>query len=163
MKLLDKTFALAYFNALPRPTWEFVPEGETLERWTRLFRVIDYVEAKTPLDLARISQALQASYTQNAGQILKAQTITNAAGYAFNFVVAAFDHPAQKQFEIHFVKIFLAGAGGVAQIYTVRVSDFLDYLTKAKQFLEHESGAIGHALGESQWPTPDQLPREVPR
>ena len=100
-----------------------------------------------------------AVYKSSGGQILAARTMRENSGASFNYMVAAFEQPDKHQYELNFVKMALEAKSAVVMIYGVRVSDPRDYRSKAKDFLDRNSGEIGRALGGMPLPDISKLPR----
>ena len=76
-------------------------------------------------------------------------------------MVAAFEEPTKQRFELNFVKMALGPKNAAIMIYGVRMTDPRDYRTKAKAFLDRNSGEIGRALGNGVLPDISKLPRRV--
>jgi hypothetical protein len=68
-------------------------------------------------------------------------------------MVVAFEQPAQKRYELNFVKAAMGVKNAYMAIYGVRVQD-------AKTFLNEHSAEIGKALEKAQLPPVAALPRK---
>ena len=80
-------------------------------------------------------------------------------GAAFNYMVAAFDQPAQHRMELDFVKFVLGSRNANIAVYGVRITDPRDYRAKAKEYLNRSSSEVGQALGQLALPDVSNLPR----
>lgn len=157
---LGQDYRLASFNQKANAMWEFTPSGESIENWTRLLTLVDRPDAKTRPDLDRLAQGILDTYKARGGKVLMARTMS-ANGVPFNYIIVAFEQPAQKRFELNFVKIALAEKNAVIAVYGVRVQDAKDYTGKAKAFLSEHSAEIGKALEQASFPSIASLPRRT--
>lgn len=157
---MGRPYQLASFNKKRNATWEFVPEGEHIDDWKTLVTVIDRPDAHDRSELDRLAEGIMSTYKANAGQILMAKTMQQASGEPFNYMVVAFEQPAEKRFEINFVKAALNSTNAVIMIYATRISDAQDSLGKGREFLNHHSSDIGRALGEAPLPDISKWPRK---
>jgi hypothetical protein len=123
--------------------------------------IIDRPDARTREELDRLAEGIMTTYKSHGGQILAAKTMRADSGAGFNYMVAAFDEPAKQRFELNFVKMALGPTNAAIMIYGVRISDPRDYRTKAKEFLDRNSGEIGRALGNGELPDISKLPRKA--
>lgn len=160
VSFLGQTYQLASFNQKANPMWEFVRTPENVNNWTTLLTIVDRPEARTRQDLDRLSQGILDTYKSSGGRVLMAKTMADAAGTPYNYMVVAFDQPAQHRFELNFVKAVLGPKNAYMVIYGVRVADPRDYVTKSKTFLNEHSSEIGKALEKTQVPAPATLPRK---
>jgi hypothetical protein len=156
---LSRPYHLGSFSQTDRPLWEFVPSGETIDNWTTLVSVVDRSDAHTLPDLDRVSEGVMANYKAHHAVILRATTSHDAAGKPFNYIVVAFDGPAKHRYELNFVKIALGPKNAYVLIYGARISDPVDYRTKAKNFLDQRSSEIGKALESAPAPAIAAFPR----
>ncbi len=160
LTFLSKTYKLGSFKEKPNPIWEFVTEGEKVENWTSLVTVIDRKDAHTGPELDRLAEGILNTYKSNGGQVLMAKTLKEKSGAPYNYVVAAFEEPAKKRFELTFAKIGMGPKNGYIFVYGVRVTDPLDYRTKTKDFVSQHSAEIGQALEGARPPVLETLPRK---
>ena len=161
LTFLDKNYHLGSFNRTNNPTREFVPQGEDVKDWTTPLTVIDRPDARTKEDFDRLAQGVLNNYKSHGGQILMARTLTDGAGAAFNYMVAAFEQPDRQRYELNFVRDMLGPENGAILVYGVHIGDPPDYRAKAKDFLDHNTGEVGHALGQLALPDLGRLPRRV--
>ncbi len=141
--------------------WEFAAANESIDNWTTLLTVIDRPDAKTRPELDRPAQGIMEMYTSRGGKLMMAKTMADSSGKPYNYLVAAFDQPAQHRFELNFVKAALGPKNASMAIYGVRVSDPRDYAAKSKSFLNENSSRIGKELETALLPAPATLPRKV--
>jgi hypothetical protein len=160
INFLARTYRLGSFNQKPQAMWEFVSAGETVAEWTTLLTLIDRPDAHTRQDLDRLSEGIKTTYGSHGGKILKAQTMRDASGAAYNYMVVAFEEPAKHRFELNFVKAALSPKNAYVAVYGVRITDPRDYLGKAKAFLNEHSGEVGRALENAPLPDLSRLPRK---
>jgi len=154
---LNKTYTLKGIAPAPGRMWEFAPEGETLENWTTLVTLIDRPDAADLKAMDQVSQGILEHYQKNGGQIMMAKSLKGSDGQPFNFLIGAFDQKAHHRFELNYVRVFMRQPNAMIAIFAARVSDEGDYLVKAKSFLDHQSGLIGHALETTVFPNAQQL------
>jgi hypothetical protein len=159
VSFLGQTYQLGSFNQKAAPMWEFVRAGETVQNWTTMLTLVDRPDARTRPDLDRLAQGILDTYKSRGAQVLMARTMVDAAGQPFNYMLVAFHEPAQRRFEINFVKSALGAKNAQIIIYGVRVADAGDYLAKAKSFLKENSGEVGMALERLPMPAVGSLPR----
>jgi len=138
--------------------WEFTSGRENVDNWTTLFTILDRPDAKTRLELERLAQGILDAYKAKNGKVLMARTMS-ANGVPFNYIIVAFPQPAQKRFELNFVKIALAQNNAVIAVYGVRIDDPTNDAAKVKAFLSANSEAIGKALEQATLPSTSTLPR----
>ena len=160
LSFLGHAYRLGSYNQKSKPMWEFVRTPETIDNWTTLLTLIDRPDATTRPELDRLAQGVMESYTSRMGKVLMAKTMTDAAGKPYNYLVAAFDQPSRRQFELNFVKAALGPKNAYIVIYGVRVSDPKDYVALSKKFLNEHSGEIGKELETMRLPEPSALPRK---
>jgi hypothetical protein len=159
MTFLSKPYTLGSFNQKDQPSWEYVTGGETVQNWTSLVTLIDRPDAHTASDLDRLAEGVMATYKSNGGRILLAKTMRDKTGGTFNYMVAAFEEPANCRFELNFVKFGLGAKNAYILVYGVRIADQKDYKTKSKDFLNQHSQEIGRALENAVLPDLSTLPR----
>jgi hypothetical protein len=75
-------------------------------------------------------------------------------------MVAAFEEPAKRRYEMNFVKMGLGPKNAYIIVYGARVTDPQDYVAKGKQFLSQQSSEIGKALETVILPDLGTLPRK---
>jgi hypothetical protein len=155
-----RNYQLGSFNQKNHAMWEFTSGNETVNNWTTLLTIVDRPDAKTRPDLDRLAQGVMDQYKSRGGKVLMAKTMATAAGVPFNYMIVAFEEPAQKRFELNFVKAVLGEKNAAIVVYGVRVSDPKDYVAKAKAFLSEHSQEIGKALEVSVMPSTGTLPRK---
>lgn len=160
LKFLGRGYQLASHNEKANAMWEFTAGTETPQNWTTLLTLIDRPDAKSRPDLDRLAQGIMDTYKSSGGRVLMARTMSAPSG-PFNYMIVAFDQPAQKRYELNFVKIALADKNAVIAVYGVRVQDPANYTDKAKQFLSQNSEPIGKALEQAAFPSLSTLPRRV--
>ncbi len=160
VSFLGRTYRLGSFTQKPQAMWEFVTAGETVANWTTLLTLIDRPDAHTRQDLDRLAEGVKSNYESHGGKVLKAQTMRDASGAAYNYLVVAFEEPAKHRFELNFVKVALAGKNAYVSVYGVRITDAKDYLGKAKAYLNEHSGEVGRALETAALPDLGKLPRK---
>jgi hypothetical protein len=160
LNFLSRSYLLGSFNQKQKPTWEYVTGEETVENWTTLITLIDRPEAKTMPELDRLAEGIMQTYKSNHGQILLARTIEPKAGARYNYLVAAFEEPAKRRYEVNFVKMGLGPKNAYIVVYGARVTDPQDYVAKGKQFLSQQSQEIGKALENVVLPDFSRLPRK---
>ncbi|MEO8027272.1 MAG: hypothetical protein ABI823_12405 [Bryobacteraceae bacterium] len=159
--LLAKTYRLGSHNHKSNATWEFVTGSETVNTWSTLVTLIDRPDAKTRPELDRLAEGVMANYKSHSGQVLLAKTMADSTGTPFNYLVAAFEEPAKKRYELNFVKIALGKSkNAYIVVYGVRVADPKEYQAKAKAFLSQQSGPIGKALESFAVPDLASLPKK---
>lgn len=158
ISFLGRNYRLASHNHKASAMWEFTTGKETVDNWTTLLTILDRPEAKNRTDLDRLAQGILDNYKQKGGKVLMAKTMS-ANGVPFNYIMVAFPQPAQKRFEINFVKIAMAQTNAVIAVYGVRVEDPTNDASKAKAFLSANSEAIGKALETAALPATSALPR----
>jgi hypothetical protein len=158
--MLGHTYRLGSFNQKHQPTWEFVAAGETIGNWTSLITIIDRPDARTLDELGRLAEGILQNYKSHGGQILAAKPIRDKAGAIYNYLVAAFEEPGKRRYEVNFIKVALAPKNAYVVIYGARISDAGDYQRKAKNFLTQQSGPIGDALEDVVLPDMSKLPRK---
>lgn len=156
---MGKPYRLASFNQKASPMWEFTVPNETVDNWNTLLTIVDRPEARSRPDLDRLAQGVLDAYKSRGGRVLMAKTMLDSTGTPFNYMVAAFDQPAQHRFELNFVKAAMGGKNAYIAIYGVRVTDSKDYVGKAKAFLNEQSGRIGQELERAVLPPAGTLPR----
>jgi hypothetical protein len=161
MTFLDRTYRLGSFNQKQNATWEFVTRDETIGDWKTLLTIIDRPDARTREELDRLAEGIMAAYKSHGARILAAKTMHEDSGAAFNYMVAAFEEPGKQRLEVNFVKMALGPKNAAVLIYGVRITDPQDYRTKAKEFLDRNSGEIGRALGAAVLPDIGKLPRKA--
>jgi hypothetical protein len=159
MTFLGRGYRLGSFNQKANPMWEFVSVNETADNWTTLLTLIDRPDARTRSDLDRLAQGVMDNYKAHGGRVLMARTMVDASGTPFNYMVVAFDQPAQHRFELNFVKAALGPKNAYMVVYGVRVADAKDYVAKAKAFLNEHSSVIGKELEKATLPSMAALPR----
>ena len=155
---LAKGYHLGSFNKKSSPMWEFVTAGETAANWTTLVTIIDRQDAHTRQELDRLSEGVMSHYKSHEGQILLAKTMVDRSGTPFNYMVAAFDQPAKRLYELDFVKVALGPQGAYTIIYGVRIQDPTDYVGKAKAFLNQRSSQIGKEMENLRLPEMSAMP-----
>jgi hypothetical protein len=160
LTFLGKTYTLGSYNQKSKPTWEYITGGETVNNWTTLITLIDRPDAHTPPELDRLAEGIMATYKSNNGRILLAKTMKDKSGAPFNYLVAAFEEPAQNRFELNFVKFGLGPKNAYILVYGARVTDPKDYKTKGKDFLNQHSEEIGRAVENAVLPDLSTLPRK---
>jgi hypothetical protein len=160
MTFLQKTYRLGSFNQKQNATWEFVTAGEKIDDWQTLLTVIDRPDARTREEMDRLAEGIMANYKSHGGRILMAKTMRQESGAPYNYMVAAFEEPAKRRFELNFVKIALGARNSEVVIYGVRISDPKNYTAKAKVFLDQNSGQIGRELSATVLPDLGKLPRK---
>lgn len=153
VQFLGKPYRLAAFSHKVNPLWEFTAPNETVENWSTLLTIVDRPDAKTRPDLDRLAQGIMDTYKSNGGRVLMAKTFAGADGVPYNYMVVAFEQPAQKRYELNFVKAAMGAKNAYMAIYGVRVQD-------AKTFLNEHSAEIGKALERAQLPPVAALPRK---
>ncbi len=158
--LLTRTYQLGSFNQKNQATWEFITTGEKIDNWTTLVTIIDRPDAHTRQGLDRLAEGIMSNYKSHGGQILSAKTMRDKSGAAFNYMVAAFEEPGKHRYELNFVRIALAPKNAFVVIYGVRITDPSNYLRKAKDFLNQQSGPVGDALENVVLPEISKLPRK---
>jgi len=159
VNLFGRPYRLASYNQKANAMWEFAAPNETVANWTTLFTIVDRPDARTRPDLDRLAQGILDTYKAKGGKVLLAKTMGNATGTPYNYIVVAFDQPAQKRFELNFVKAALGPKNAYMAIYGVRVTDPKDYVAKAKAFLNERSAEIGKELENKKLPAVEALPR----
>ncbi|MBI2686632.1 MAG: hypothetical protein HYX27_09975 [Acidobacteria bacterium] len=157
---LGQPYRLASFNQKTNAMWEFTSANETVDNWSTLLTVVDRPDARTRPDLDRLAQGVMDTYKSRGGRILMAKTMVDASGTPYNYMVAAFDQPAQRRFELNFVKAAMGAKNAYMAIYGVRVADQKDYAGKAKAYLNERSGEIGKELEKAVLPAVGTLPRK---
>jgi hypothetical protein len=160
MNFQGRTYRLASFNQKHNPMWEFTLPEEKIDDWKTLLTVVDRPDASTRKDLDRLAEGLMSTFQNRGAKILLAKTMQQPSGGAFNYMVAAFDEPGRQRFELNFVKMALGPANATVLIYGVRIADPQDYRTRAKEFLDRNSGPIGMALANAAVPDTKTLPRK---
>jgi hypothetical protein len=158
ISFLGKDYKLASHNQKAAPMWEFTTGKEGVDNWSTLFTILERPDAKTRPDLDRLAQGILDTYKAQNGKVLMAKTMS-ANGVPFNYIIVAFPQPAQKRFELNFVKIALAQNNAVVAVYGVRIDDPTNDAAKAKAFLSANSEAIGKALEQAALPATSTLPR----
>lgn len=158
---LARPYRLGSFNQKTNATWEFVTADETIDDWKTLLTIIDRPDARSREELDRLAEGIMTTYKSHGGQILAAKTMREDSGAVFNYMVAAFEEPGKQRFELNFVKMALGPKNAAVMMYGVRITDPKDYRTKAKEFLDRNSGEIGRALGNAVLPDIGKLPRKV--
>jgi hypothetical protein len=158
--MMARTYRLGSYNQKSHPTWEFISGRETVDNWTTLVTLIDRPDAHTREELDRLGEGIMSNYKSHGGQVLSAKTMRDKSGAAYNYLVAAFEEPAKRRYEINFVKMALAPKNAYVVIYGVRISDTGDYVRKAKNFITQQSGPIGDALEAVVLPVIGKLPRK---
>ena len=157
--LLSRVYHVGSFNKHSAPMWEFVPPGETVQNWSSLVTLVERNDAHTRPELDAVAEGVMATYKSNGGQVLLARTMTDASGTPFNYLVAGFEQPAEHRFELNFVKIGLGPKNVYMMIYGARVTDPVDWRSKAKTYLNQHSSEIGKALETATVPDLSALPR----
>jgi hypothetical protein len=104
VQFLGKPYRLAAFSHKVNPLWEFTAPNESVENWSTLLTIVDRPDAKTRPDLDRLAQGIMDTYKGNGGKVLMAKTFAGADGVPYNYMVVAFEQPAQKRYELNFVK-----------------------------------------------------------
>lgn len=160
VNFLGRSYRLGSFNQKSHAMWEFVSAGETVTTWTSLLTLIDRPDARTRQDLDRLAEGVQSNYESHGGKILKAQTMRDASGTAYNYMVVAFEEAGKHRFELNFVKVALAVKNAYVAVYGVRITDPKDYPGKAKAYLNEHSGEVGRALESTAFPDLGKLPRK---
>jgi len=158
---MKHSYRLGSYNQKPNPMWEFAPPGETMDNWSSLVTIIDRPDARTLPEMDRLAEGIMSTYKSAGGRILLAKSMRNEAGVTFNYMLAAFEEPDKKRFELNFVKAALGSKNTYVMIYGVRITDPKDYRSKAKEFLDQHSGEVGQALGNGAPPDLTTLPRRV--
>ena len=158
-EFLDRTYHLGSFSQKNNAMWEFVTGKETVDNWTSLLTVIDRPDARTRVELDRLSEGIMSTYKSRNGQILMAKTMAGKSGEVYNYLVVAFDESAKHRYELSFAKIALSKTNAYVVVYGVRIGD-PDYLAKAKTYLTQHSGEIGRALENAVLPEIRTLPRK---
>lgn len=161
MTFLGQKYHLASFNQKSNAMWEFIPASDSIENWNTMLTVIDRPDARSREELDRLAEGILNNYKSHNAKVLMAKTMQPQPGAVFNYVVAAFDEPAQHRYELNFVKMLMGPTHAVVMIYGVRVQDPRDYRTKAKEFLDRNSSEIGRALADAPVPDVERLPRRV--
>lgn len=157
MFFLNQTWQLRSFNQKSNPTWEFTT-GESIDDWKTLVTVIDRPDAHTRGELDQLAEGIMSNYKSHNGRILMAKTMQDQSGAPYNHIVAAFEEPAKKRFELNFVKIGLGSGNAKVVVYGVRIADPREYTAKAKAFLNEHSADVGKALEQfpvldvTRWP-----------
>lgn len=157
---MGKQYTIKSFHENPAPTWEFGTAAEPVDNWTTLLTFIDRPDVHIASELDGLSQGIESNYKSHKGQILMAKTMRDSSGLPYNYMVAAFEEPALRRYELNFVKMAIGPKNGIVSIYGVRITDPKDYQAKTKAFLSANSGPIGLALANG-GVTPDlaKLPR----
>lgn len=158
---LGRTYHLGSFNQKHNPTWEFVTPQDTVNNWKTLVTIVERPDARTKQDLDRLAEGLMSTYKSHKAQILSAKTMRDDSGAPYNYMVAAFEEPGQKRFELNFVKMSMGVNSAVVVIYGVRITDPQNYLAKAKDFLNQSSSEVGQALNSAALPDLAKLPRRT--
>jgi len=158
--LLTRTYQLGSFNQKNQATWEFITAGEKIDNWTTLMTIIDRPDAHTRGELDRLAEGIMSNYKSHGGQILSAKTMRDKSGATYNYMVAAFEEPGKHRYELNFVRIALAPKNAFVVIYGVRITDPSNYVRKAKDFLNQQSGPVGDALENVVLPDIGKLPRK---
>src|SRR5260370_9745132 len=99
--LLSRTYHPGSFKPTPQAMWEFVSAGESHTGWTTLLTLIDRTDAHTQQELDRLAEGIKSNYESHGGKILKAQTMRDASGAPYNYMVVAFEEPAKHRFELN--------------------------------------------------------------
>lgn len=159
LTLLSRSYHLGSFNQKNAATWEFVTGTETVDNWTTLVTLIDRPDAHTAAELDSLAEGVMTAYKSNGGRILLAKTMRKKSGVAFNYLVASFDEPAKRRFELNFVKIGLAPKNAYILVYSARASDSENHA--AQELLDRHSEEIGKALETAVLPDLSALPRKV--
>lgn len=159
VNFFGRPYRLASYNQKANAMWEFTAPNETVTNWTTLFTIVDRPDARTPPDLDRLAQGILDAYKAKGGKVLLAKTMKDSTGKPYNYIVVGFDQPAQKRFELNFVKAALGPKNAYMAIYGVRVTDPKDYVAKAKAFLNERSTEIGKELENKKVPALETLPR----
>ena len=155
---MGRAYRLGSFKQKVNATWEFVTGSETVNNWTTLTTIIDRPDAHSREELDRLAEGVMANYKSHGGQILSAKTMRDKSGAVYNYMVAAFEEPAKRRYEINFVKVALSPKNAYVVVYGVRISGPGDYVRKAKNFITQQSGPIGVAVegvvppDVSKWP-----------
>jgi hypothetical protein len=150
---LSKPYKLGSFNKKDNAMWEYVTGAETVANWTSLITLIDRPDAKTRPDLDRLAQGITDTYRSHGAKVLMAKTMKDKAGVAYDYLVVAFDQPAEHRLELNFVKFAMGPKNAYIMIYGARVAD-------GKGFLNQHSGEIGRALETAAVPDLSTLPRK---
>lgn len=161
INFLSKTYHLGSYNQKTKPMWEFVAAGEDINAWTTLMTIIDRPDAHTRGELDRVAEGIKQVYESHGAKILMAKTMVDRTGAPYDYLLVAFDEPAQHRYEMNFVKVAQGKKNVYTVIYGARISDPTDYLTKAKRYLSAQSGPVGDALEKAVLPDIDKLPRTV--
>ena len=149
VQFMGRVYRLASFNKKAAATWEFLPAGEAIQRWTTLMTLVERADGHTRADVDRVAEGVKANYQAHGSQILMAKTMRDAAGKPYDYMVAAFEEPAFQRYELNFVKIALGEMNNViVAVYSVRIADPVNAQKQAKLFLTRESDGIGKALAE---------------
>jgi hypothetical protein len=157
---LGRPYHLGSFNQKDHAMWEFSSANETVNNWTTLVTVIDRTDARSRSELDRLAQGVMDNYKSHGGRILMARTMTDSNGTPYNYIVAAFEQPADHRFELNFVKAALGPQNAYMVIYGVRITDPHDYTSKAKAYLDTHSSEVGKELEGLKLPALSTLPRK---
>jgi hypothetical protein len=158
---MSKKYRLGSYNQKKNPTWEFITADESIDDWSTLLTIIDRPDAHTHQELDGLAEGIMSTYKSHGGQVLLARTMQSESGDVFNYIMAAFEEPAKQRFELNFVKVALGEKNAVVVVYGVRITDPQNYLANARQFLNENSGEVGHAVGQLALPDIDKLPRNT--
>jgi hypothetical protein len=150
---LSKPYKLGSFNQKDNAMWEYVTGGETVNNWTSLITLIDRPDARTRADLDKLAQGVTNTYRSHGAKILMAKTMQDKRGVAYDYLVAAFEQPAEHRFELNFVKFAMGPKNAYIMVYGARAAD-------GKGFLNQHSGEIGRALEAAPVPDLSTLPRK---
>jgi hypothetical protein len=156
-----QTYRLGSYNQRHNATWEFVTAGESVNDWTKLLTIVDRPDARTREELDLLAEGLLTAYKSHGAKVLATKTLQDGSGAPYNYLVVAFEETAKQRFELNFVKVSLGATNAVVAIHGARVSDPQDYRSKAKEFLNQNSGEIGAALATMTMPDVSKLPRRT--
>ena len=155
---MDKAYRLVSFDQKGNPTWAFFNGSETADTWTTRFTISDRPDAHSREDLKKVTDEVKSDYESHGAKVLMAKPMNDANG-EYNYTVVGFDDAAKQRYELSFVKTAVGKKGGYVAVYSVRITDPKDYANKTKSFLHQHSGEVGNALGQTELPSMEKLPR----
>src|ERR1700722_19063334 len=91
LSFMQHPYQLGSYNQNSHPMWEFVPNGETVDNWSRLVTVIDRPDVHTLPELDRLAEGIMSTYKNGGGKILLAKSMRGQDGATFNYMLAAFE------------------------------------------------------------------------
>jgi hypothetical protein len=155
---LGRSYHLASFDQKNKPMWEFLSGTETKDDWTTRFTIIDRTDAHSRDDLKKLIAEMTADYESHGGKVLMAKAMNDIDG-EYTYTVVGSDDPSKKSYELSFVKTAMGKKNAYEAVYAVRITDPDDYAARTKTFLHQHSGEVGNALGQTELPNIDRLPR----